>query len=89
MEKDISSFARQLLGEEGSKAVSGKSAELEKLADSPDGQKVKQMLESSGELESAIASSDTDALKKALSNVLKTQEGMRLASQLGSMFNGK
>ena len=89
MEKDISSLAQQMLGEDGSKAISGKSSELERLANSPDGQKVKQMLDSSGGIENALSSGDAESLKKALGSVLKTKEGMRLASQLSDMFNKK
>ena len=66
MEKDISSLAQQMLGEDGSKAISGKSSELERLANSPDGQKVKQMLDSSGGIENALSSGDAESLKKAL-----------------------
>ena len=89
MEKDISALAQQMLGKQGSKVVASKSSELERLANSADGKKVKQMLDSNGGIENAISSGDTQSLKKALNSVLKTKEGMRLASQLSDMFNKK
>ena len=89
MEKDISKLARSVLGEDGAKAIGANSTELQRLADSKDGQKVKAMLEGSGALDSAINSGDTEALKTALGGILKTKEGQRLAQQLSALIQGK
>ncbi|MBQ8025630.1 MAG: hypothetical protein IJ259_04330 [Oscillospiraceae bacterium] len=89
MEKDLSKLAQNVLGSDRAEALREKSGSLEQLANSPDGRSVKAMLERNGSLEDAVARGDTAALRDALSGILKTGEGQRLARQLGQLLEGK
>lgn len=67
--------------------LSGKKDEIEKLANSSDGQKVKEMLSSSGtDLQDAMEKGDMETLRGAVSNILKTDAGARLYKQLTDMM---
>ena len=65
--------------------IRGKEQELKKLADSKDGEKIKQMVDGDA-LQKALDEGDTAALQSTISNVLKTDEGARLLSQLEQLF---
>ena len=65
--------------------IRGKEQELKKLADSKDGEKIKQMVDGEA-LQKALDEGDTAALQSTISNVLKTEEGARLLSQLEQLF---
>jgi hypothetical protein len=67
------------------KKISGKKKELQQLADTSDGQKVKEMLQKVG-IEDALESGDTDTVKKTILGVMNTDEGARLFSQLKKMM---
>lgn len=85
---DFNKAANDLLNTPAGSKLSGKQDELNKLIDSPEGQKVKDML--SGEetnVMAALEKGDVASLKKTLSNILKTEEGARLAEQLRKMMN--
>ncbi len=86
MAEEYTDLARSLLGEAGVQALQRNSEALRDLAQSRDGQKVRSILEQHGSLEQAVTSGDTEAMRKALSSVLQTQEGQKLARQLGQMF---
>ena len=78
MKLDISKFAQN-------EKIRGKERELEMLANSADGERVKQMVDGAS-LQKALDSGDTAALQSTISKVLKTEEGARLLSQLEQMF---
>jgi len=65
--------------------IRGKEQELKKLADSKDGERIKQMVDGDA-LQKALDEGDTAALQSTISNVLKTEEGARLLSQLEQLF---
>jgi len=70
----------------GSK-LAGKQDELGQLINSTDGQKVKNMLSGNeANVMAAIENGDMAVLKNTLSNILKTEEGSRLAEQLMKMM---
>ena len=75
---DISKFA-------SNDKIRGKERELEKLANSKDGEKIKQMVDGDA-LQKALDTGDTAALQSTISQVLKTDEGARLLSQLEQLF---
>ncbi|MBQ8831378.1 MAG: hypothetical protein IJ017_07240 [Oscillospiraceae bacterium] len=75
---DISKFA-------SSDKIRGKERELTKLANSHDGEKIKQMVDGDA-LQKALDTGDTAALQSTISQVLKTDEGARLLSQLEQLF---
>lgn len=69
---------------EGKKLMSNKPA-LEKLANSADGQRVKQLLGGS-KIEEAAKKGDIVSLASAIQNAFKTEEGARLADQLKELM---
>ena len=75
---DISKFA-------SNEKIRGKEQELKKLADSKDGEKIKQMVDGDA-LQKALDEGDTAALQSTISQVLKTDEGARLLSRLEQLF---
>ena len=75
---DISKFA-------DSGKLKGKERELEKLANSSDGEKIKRMVDEKA-LQKALDTGDTAALQNTVAQVLKTEEGARLMEQLQQLF---
>ena len=59
----------------------GKTEDIKRIAESPDGQKLSQMI-NPAEIEQAAKSGDSDALRNMLSQVLSTDEGKRLAESV-------
>ena len=76
--------AAELLGEDGKK-LAQKRPELERIANSTDGQKVREML-GGDRIEQAAKSGDFASLAAALQTALKTEEGARLAKQLRELM---
>lgn len=71
---------------EGAK-LSEKKDDLNKLMNSPEGQNVKNMLTiNEAGLVTALEKGDTAVLKKALSDILKTEDGARIAEQILNMM---
>ena len=68
-----------------SEALNEHMHELETLADSSDGQKVKAILEKS-DLSAAMENGDTETMRSALAEILGTGEGQRLCSRLNEML---
>lgn len=58
---------------------------LRSLSETPEAQKIGKMVDT-GALRAAAESGDTQAVRDALSRVLSTAEGKKLAAQLGSMM---
>ena len=63
----------------------GKAEDLQKLADSADGQPLSRMLDGKA-VEQAAKSGDGAALRRLLGTVLGTEEGRRLAEQIRRML---
>lgn len=88
MAMDFNKVANDFLKTDAGSKLSGKKEEIGKLIDSPEGQTVKNMLSGEeGNIMAALENGDTAVLKNALSNILKTEEGSRLAEQLMNMMN--
>ena len=85
MEKDLQKAAEKFLSGEDGKKIAGKKGEIERLAASRDGEQVRAQLQRNG-FEDAVKKGDTEAMKNAISSVLKTEEGARLMRQLQSMM---
>ncbi|MGE4485278.1 MAG: hypothetical protein AB7C97_09245 [Oscillospiraceae bacterium] len=69
-----------------SNALSSKKDELEKLANSADGQKVKSMMDPGGRIQSAYEQGDMETVRRAVTDIMKTEEGARLAKQLSDLL---
>ena len=86
MENRLNLNAEALLNtKEGQNLLKNKGA-ITQLASSAEGQKVKAMMEGNAAVSAAMAAGDVQALGKAISGILQTEEGARLAAQLGSLM---
>jgi len=72
--------------EAGQQLLKNKKA-ISEIAASGDGQRVKSMLEQNAAVSSAMESGNMQALSQAISGILKTEEGARLAAQLSSIMH--
>lgn len=63
----------------------GKTNDIKRLAESADGQKLGQMVDSK-QIERAAASGDSEAIRNILSSVLSTEEGRRIAENVRRMM---
>ena len=86
MESNFEKAADQVLHTPEGQRLLGKKDVLGRIAASPDGQRVKAMMEQDGKLAKAMETGDTAALRDAISGILKTEEGARLAAQLGGLM---
>ena len=85
---DFNKVSSDFLNTPAGAMLSGKKDEIGKLIESPEGQKVKDMLSGDeANVLAAIENGDMAVLKKTLSNILSTEEGSRLAEQLLKMMN--
>ena len=76
--------AADFLGADGQR-LAQKRPELEKIANSADGKKVRDML-GADKIEQAAKTGDLAAIAAALQSALKTEEGARLANQLRELM---
>lgn len=87
MALDLNKAADDFLSTPAGAKLSGKKDELKKLVNSADGQKVKSMLSGNeADVMAAIENGDLAVLQKTLSQILKTEEGSRIADQLMKMM---
>lgn len=66
----------------------GKTEDIKKLAQSPEGQKISRMLDA-GAVEKAARSGDSEAIKSLLGQVLGTDEGKRLAESVRKLMQDR
>lgn len=78
---------RYLSGAEG-KVLSEKRGEIQRIAASGDGEKVRAMLEKGG-FEKAVRDGDAESVKKAVTDVLNTDAGARLVDKLREIMGQK
>lgn len=65
---------------------SGKAERLKQLADSPDGQRISQMLDPKA-VEAAAKSGDSAAMSGIIARILSTDEGRRIAESLKQLMD--
>lgn len=76
-----------LMGASKAEKLSSKKGEIEKLADTQDAQKVKEIVDKdSAVITKAMKDGDVSSLKGALNNILKTEEGARLVKKINDMM---
>lgn len=84
---DISRSAKEFFSSDAGAKLAGKESEINRLADSSDGQKVKNMLDNCGiNVAEAFEKGNTAALKSALEQILRTEEGGRVMNELSKMI---
>ena len=87
MSSDLNKAAKDFLHSPAGEKLAGKQDELVQLISTPDAQKVKKMMSGKGgALKSAFENGDMDTVKDALQELLKTEEGARLAENLRNMI---
>ena len=80
---DINKTASDFLSSEKGAALANKKDDIEKLITTPEGQRVKEMVDKSEDsLKKAIEAGDSETLKNAVSSIMKTDEGKMLAEQI-------
>ena len=79
---DINKAPSDFLSPEKSAVLSEKKDDIEKLITTPEGQRVTEMLDKNEDFKKAVEKGDVDTLKNAVSSILKTDAGMKLADQL-------
>ncbi len=89
MPNDYEKLASELMSKNGFENLAANADALKKLADSPDGRKIKNIVGDQKKVTDALAKGDTSALKDIVQSVLSTEEGARLAEQLKNMLNTK
>ncbi len=87
-EGDLKRMSEEFLAGEDGKKLSGKRSEIEHLASSRDGEKVRSMLEAGG-FEDAVRRGDTKALRASLEQVMNTESGSRLVKSLRELMSKK
>ena len=86
MATNFDKAAQSIFNDTDVQKLSGKKDALQQLANSADGQKVKALLDQNGSLQSAMEQGDMEALKSAVSGILKTEAGANLARQINEMM---
>ncbi len=86
MSTNLSDMLNALMASGGSEAIAGKEAGLKKLAESGAGMKVGRELGGDEAFKSALARGDTEAVRKRLTELLKTKEGAELAKNLSQLM---
>ena len=84
-ENKFGNKAGDFLSSTEGKRLADKKPALEKLADSADGKRVRELLGGS-KIEESAKSGDIASLSAAIQNALKTEEGARLMSQLKELM---
>ena len=87
MDMDMGKMANDLLNTPTGTKLNEKKEDIEKLINSQEGQNVKNMLSvDEAGLKAAFARGDMDTLKNALAEVLKTEDGAKLAAQIQNLL---
>ena len=79
--------AGNLLTEEQTSSLKANAGNLQKLAESADGKKVRKLLGDEKKAAMALETGDAAELKQIMERVLSTEEGKRLASQLKDLLS--
>ena len=77
---------KKLLDSEAGKKLSANKEGIQKIASGSDGQKVMGIFKDEN-VEEALKSGDTDAVRSAIEKAAKTEEGARLFRELSKLLN--
>ena len=86
MKGSFEQAASDLLSGENGKKINARKYDIQRIADSSDGKKVKEMLDQNFDLEGALARGDIGAVKSAIETIMSTDAGARLAKNLGDIL---
>ena len=80
--------AAGMLNKSSAKKISGKMQDIEKITVSPEGKAVETILEQNGDrLTKAFENNDAAAMAQELSNIMKTEAGASVISQLAKLLD--
>jgi hypothetical protein len=87
MKSDIMQFADKYLDRQTAEKLGNKMGDVNSLLSTPEGQSVVGKLAGSADnLADAVKNGDVGALKNALSDIMRTDEGVQLVNRLRDMF---
>jgi hypothetical protein len=87
MKSDIMQFADKYLDRQTAEKLEDKMGDVNSLLSTPEGRSVVGKLAGSADnLASAVKNGDVGALKSALTDIMRTDEGVQLVSRLRDMF---
>lgn len=87
MSSDLDKAANDLLNSSAGARLAEKKEDFEKLFNSKEGQNVKNMLSGDAErLKTALANGDMETLRNKLAQLLKTEDGAKLAGQIQNLL---
>lgn len=75
-----------LLTEDRARALQANAGSLQKLAESPDGKKVRELLGDEQKAAKALETGNAAELRQIMERVLSTEEGRRLADRLKDLL---
>ena len=84
--KGYENVPEDLMSKKNLAMLESKKSEIQALAESSDGRKVKEILDKNGSIEKALADGDMNAVKSAITGILNTDSGARLAKQLSELL---
>ena len=85
-QKRESPAAESLLTEERARSLQANAESIQKLAESPEGRKIRKLLGDEQKAAKALETGDTAELKQIMERVLSTEEGRRLAGRLKDLL---
>ena len=77
---------KNLMTEDRAKSLKANAGNIQKLAESADGQKVRKLLWDEQRAAKALETGDAAELRQIMERVLSTEEGRRLAGQLKDLL---
>ena len=84
---DMDKMSSSLMGASKAEKLSSKKDEINKLADTQDAKKVKDIVDKDSALiTKAMKDGDISSLKGALNNIIKTEEGARLVKKINELM---
>ena len=86
MKQSSESGAGSLLTEDRARSLQANAGNIQKLAESEDGKKVRKLLGDEKKAARALETGDAAELKQIMERVLSTEEGRRLAGQLKDLL---
>ena len=86
MKQSSENGAGSLLTEDRARSLQANAGNIQKLAESEDGKKVRKLLGDEKKAARALETGDAAELKQIMERVLSTEEGRRLAGQLKDLL---
>lgn len=86
MNSSFQQAANDLLSGKNGEKINARKNDIQRIAESADGLKVKEMLSKNFDLEGALERGDMESVKSAITSIMSTDSGARLAKSLGDIL---